>query len=166
MRKTIININKNYTVLNMSYAKVVNLKNLSAKSDLFGAIASAICLIHFMATPFIFVAHAEMHQNGHFHGPSPLWWNVIDIIFLVIALVVVYWSAKSSSKIWVKYILYASWIFLASLILNENIEGVHLPEAMIYAPAFSLIVFHLYNKNIVNAKMISVILNSKLKTIL
>jgi len=131
----------------MPYANLLNLKNLSAKSDLFGAIASAVCLIHCLATPFLFVAHAEMHQHGqHHHGPSPLWWNVIDIIFLIISIGAVYWSAKSSSKTWVKAVLYFSWLFLAFLILNEKFEGFHLPEVLIYIPAFSLIIFHLYNK--------------------
>ena len=130
----------------MPSTKLLNINNLSTKSDFFGAIASGICLIHCIATPFIFVAHAGMHQHGHHHGSSPLWWNVIDIIFLIISLGAVYWSAKSSSKTWVKYVLYASWVFLAFLILNEKLEGIHLPEDLIYIPAFSLIVFHLYNK--------------------
>jgi hypothetical protein len=137
----------------MADANLLNIKNLSTKSDFFGAIASAICLIHCLLTPFLFVTHAGMHQYGHYHhGPSPLWWNVIDIIFLIISLGAVYWSAKSSSKIWVKYILYASWVFLAFLILNEKFQGVHLPEVLIYIPAFSLIIFHLYNKKYCQCK--------------
>jgi hypothetical protein len=71
---------------------------------------------------------------------------VIDIIFLVISLVAVYWSAKSSSNTWVKIALYASWVLLTFLIINEKIEGIHLQEALIYVPAVSLIVFHLYNR--------------------
>jgi len=131
----------------MLYVNSPNIKNLSSNSDLFGALASAICLIHCLATPFLFVAHAEMHQHAHhYHGTSPIWWNVIDIIFLFISLGAVYWSVKSSSKTWVNAVLYCSWLFLAFLILNEKFEGFHLPEALIYFPAFSLIIFHLYNK--------------------
>jgi len=130
----------------MPYANLLNLKKLSSNSDLFGATASGICLVHCVATPFLFVAHAEMHQHGHPHGASPFWWNVIDIFFLVISLAAVYWSAKSSSETWVKAVLYFSWLFLAFLNLNEKFGGIHLPEALIYIPAVSLIVFHLYNK--------------------
>ena len=124
---------------------IMNTLKFQLKSDFVGALASAICLIHCLATPFLFVSAASI-DHSHHHGDSPLWWSLIDIAFLAISLIAVYFSAKSSGKTWVKYALYFSWAGLAFFILNEKFEGIHLPEALIYIPALSLIIFHLYNK--------------------
>jgi len=117
------------------------------RSDTMGAIASGLCLIHCVATPFLFVAHAGAHghEHGHGHG-SPLWWGTIDLLFLAISLLAVWWSSRNSSKQWVKYALYVSWAGLAFLILNEKLGWVHLLEEAIYLPALSLVFLHLYNR--------------------
>lgn len=117
------------------------------KSDVWGALASGICLIHCMATPFIFVSAASMeHRHHHHHGDSPLWWSAIDIVFIVISFLAVYWSAKSSSRTWMKYALYICWASLTFFVFNEKIDGIYLSHALIYFPAFGLIALHLYNK--------------------
>ena len=36
----------------------LSIKTLTTKSDLWGAFASGLCLIHCLATPFIFLAQA------------------------------------------------------------------------------------------------------------
>ena len=115
------------------------------KSDLLGAFASGLCLIHCLATPFLFVAHAEVSTHAH-HAASPVWWGLIDVALLFVSFAAVYWAAKNSSKDWMKFALYFSWITLASIILNEKLEGFHLAEAWIYAPTVSLVVLHLYNR--------------------
>ena len=119
------------------------------QSDLLGAIASGLCLIHCLATPFLFVAHAGVHAHGHHdghHAESPFWWGLIDITLLIVSLTAVYWSVKNTSKQWMKYALYASWAFLAFIILNEKFEMMHLAEAWVYFPALSLVVLHVYNR--------------------
>ncbi|MEM1135033.1 MAG: hypothetical protein AAGI07_04285 [Bacteroidota bacterium] len=40
------------------------------KLDLLGSLASALCLIHYLATPFLFIAHAS--TVGHAEA-SPFW---------------------------------------------------------------------------------------------
>lgn len=114
------------------------------QSDYIGAIASGICLLHCIATPFLFASAAGL--DHHHHGESPFWWSSIDVIFIIISFIAVYRSARLSSKQWVKYALFASWAFLTFVLLNEKFEGIHLVEEIIYVPAFSLILFHLYNK--------------------
>jgi hypothetical protein len=114
------------------------------KSDNLGALASAICLVHCVATPFIFVSAASI--DHHHHGASPFWWNAIDLVFLVISLAAIYWSVKPSTKTWMKFGLYSSWALLALLIFSEKLDAIHFPEILMYIPAFSLIVLHLYNK--------------------
>ncbi len=116
------------------------------KFDLLGASASSLCLIHCLATPFLFVAEASVAHHHHGHGDTPLWWSVIDIVFIVISFFAVYFSSKTTSKNWVKYGLFASWALLTLIILNEKIEGVHLAEEWVYLPALSLVGLHLYNR--------------------
>ncbi|MEL7340201.1 MAG: MerC domain-containing protein [Bacteroidota bacterium] len=118
-----------------------------SRSDILGAAASSLCLIHCIATPFLFVAQAGLadHHDHHGHGASPAWWGFIDIALLVVSFAAVYWSVKKTTKQWLKFALYGSWVFLAFIILNEKLEFIHLAEAWIYAPAVSLVGFHLYN---------------------
>ena len=111
------------------------------KSDLLGAMASGLCLVHCLATPLLFVAQAGAH-----HADSPGWWKTIDIALLVVSLAAVYWAAKKTSRNWMKWALYGSWLALTFLIVNEKVEGVHLAEAWIYVPTVSLVGLHLYNR--------------------
>lgn len=113
-------------------------------SDTIGALAGGICLIHCIATPFIFVSAVSLGHSHH--AESPLWWNIIDIVFLVIGFIAVFRSVKQTTKKSIKYTLWSCWILLAFFILNEKFETVHLPHELIYIPAFGLIFFHLYNK--------------------
>jgi hypothetical protein len=117
---------------------------LQYESDNIGALASMICLIHCFATPFIFISAASLEHSHHYN--SPLWWSLIEIVLMIISFIAVFWSAKSSPQNWTKYALYISWIILAFFILNEKFDMIRLPEFMVYLPAFSLIVIHLYNR--------------------
>lgn len=117
-----------------------------SQSDTLGVFASGICLLHCIATPFLFVSAASLDHHDHHHADSPFWWSSIDVIFIIISFIAVYRSARLSSKQWVKYALFASWAFLTFVLLNEKFEGIHLVEEIIYVPAFSLILLHLYNK--------------------
>lgn len=124
---------------------MINTQSLQNKSnsDLLGAGASFLCLIHCLATPFLFVAQAGVATH---HVESPAWWGLIDITLLVVSLAAVYWAAQKSSRQWVKIALSVSWLCLALIILNEKVEGVHLAEEWIYLPTVCLIGLHLYNR--------------------
>lgn len=119
------------------------LLNLNSNSNIIGASASTLCLIHCLATPFLFAAHA-----GHVHGhhEHPFWWGTLDIIFIIISFFAVYWSAKHSSKKWMQYALWISWVLLCFVIVNEKLGLVHLIEEIIYIPSLALVGLHLYNR--------------------
>lgn len=117
-----------------------NFKN----TDYLGAISSFLCLIHCVATPFLFAAHAYATSG---HGvDAPEWWSWLNYGFLLISFVAVYFSVQNTSKSWMKYALYGSWVVLSLLILNEEYEIYHIPEIINYIPALALIVLHLYNR--------------------
>ncbi|GMN05339.1 hypothetical protein MTsPCn5_07270 [Croceitalea sp. MTPC5] len=111
--------------------------------NLIGALASGLCLIHYITTPFLFVAQAglSIHYDSH-----PQWWDFLDILFFVVSLVAVWWSGKTSSKPQVRLALWISWILLATVILNEKFSFFSLLEEAIYVPSVSLIFLHLYNR--------------------
>ena len=116
---------------------------IKEKSDTLGTAASSLCLIHCIATPFIFIAHAGSIACC---DATPVWWKFLDYIFLAISFFAIYWSVKTTTIKWMKSGLWLSWIALLIVILNEKLELIPLAEAVIYIPAFALVILHLYNK--------------------
>lgn len=122
----------------------MNLSRNLFESDLIGASASALCAVHCIATPFLFVA-----QSCHVEAcctSSPGWWNAIDYAFVGITFAAVFFSARNSAKSWMKYAMYASWVVLTVLIFNEKFSFFPIAEEWKYGCAFALISLHLYNR--------------------
>ena len=122
----------------------MNFSSALGKSDLIGAWSSGLCAVHCMATPFLFVAqscHAEACCDD-----SPGWWSAIDYGFVGITLVAVFFSAKNTSKEWMKYALYGSWFILSALVFNEKMAWISLTEEWKYGAAAVMISLHLYNR--------------------
>jgi len=112
------------------------------KSDSIGIISSGLCLIHCLATPFLFVAQAQVATSIE---KTTIWWSSIDFIFLFISLFAIYKSSLNSSKKWMKSALWVTWSLLALIILNEKLGIIEIPEETIYFPALGLIGLHFYN---------------------
>lgn len=116
---------------------------LSAKSDIIGAAASSLCLVHCIATPFLFVVHAGVVSAGEVR---PSWWGLLDFVFLTISLFAIIWTNKTTTKQWVGKALWISWLLLAFVVLNEKFSLFPLMEEVVYIPTTGLIFFHLYNR--------------------
>ncbi|WP_255592536.1 MerC domain-containing protein [Marixanthomonas sp. SCSIO 43207] len=127
------------------FLKKTMLVNLHSNSNILGSIASGLCLIHCIITPLLFVAHAGHIHEHHAHA-HPFWWGLIDLLFIAISLLAVYWSAKNTSKKWLRYALWISWFALSFVIFNEKLSFLSLAEEVIYIPAIALILFHLLNR--------------------
>lgn len=113
------------------------------KSDLFGVLASSLCMVHCLATPLFFVVQActvSCCETG------PLWWRMMDYVFLVVSIAAIYYSAKMTSLDWMPQAMYGSWALLVFLIFNEALQLLIIPHVFIYIPAFSLVFLHLYNR--------------------
>jgi len=123
---------------------MTNLVNLTSKSDSIGTLASILCFLHCLATPFLFAAQAGMTVE---HESHPWWWSSFDMIFLAISFFAVYWSARKTSKKWVTYAFWCLWTLLAVIIFNEKLEIGHLAEELIYLPTLGLISLHFYNRH-------------------
>ena len=115
---------------------------LKQKSDVIGAFASFICMIHCLATPFLFIASACSKSCC---ASAPTWWIWLDFIFLFISFFAVYRSTNSTSKTWIKPVLWTSWIALLSFILIEHNSSLVLSNFFKYISALSLAGFHIYN---------------------
>lgn len=114
----------------------------SIKTDFIGASASMICLIHCIATPFVFIAKS---CSDTCCVDTPLWWKIIDVLFLGISFTAIFQSAKNSSSKWVIRGLWISWTTLALIIVNEHLALLQLPNNSIYIPTIALVVLHICN---------------------
>ena len=113
------------------------------KSDTFGAIASFLCLVHCIVTPFIIIVLQTYSSEGIII--NPIWWQNLDLILLLISLIAVNHSARNTSKKFVKIALWSCWIILSVFILNEKFELLSLSELGTYFSSLSLVGFHVYN---------------------
>ena len=114
------------------------------KSDIIGASASGFCIIHCATTPILFLANLSVFACCE---KIPLWWQLLNYLFLTISFIAVISAVKKSTKVWLGIAFIASWTFLFLAILIETFEIVVIPEVLSYIPAFCLIALHLYNQN-------------------
>ncbi|MFK7934800.1 MAG: MerC domain-containing protein [Saprospiraceae bacterium] len=127
----------------------MNLKTLTIPaarnnpSDLFGALASSLCVIHCVATPLIFVVQASAIRCSEI---GPWWWRILDYLFLVVSIFAIYQSADKTSLAWMPKTMYIAWGVLAFLIINTTFHVLPIPHLLVYLPAFSLVFLHLYNR--------------------
>ena len=116
---------------------------ISTNSDTYGAIVSGACLVHCLLTPLLFILPMEFTLLPI--GGSLVFY-LLEITFLVLSFLAVYYSAKTTSHHWVKYALYASWASLSILIVNEQLAIFQWNEMLHYLPAIALIGLHLFNR--------------------
>ena len=118
------------------------IKAIKQKSDLIGASASALCLVHCVATPFIFIASACTKSCC---SSAPTWWIWLDFVFLLISFFSVFRSLQTTTKNWMKPLLWGAWCALFAFIFIEQFGTFHLQEGFKHAAASSLVVLHLHN---------------------
>ncbi|WP_425595548.1 MerC domain-containing protein [Saccharicrinis aurantiacus] len=112
-------------------------------ADSIGIASSTLCLIHCITTPFIFIAQA---CTSSCCATAPIWWKVVDFIFLAISFIAVYFSAKSSSKNWISISLYLLFGMISLLIINEHLIFFDVAIFPLYIAASLLAGLHFYNR--------------------
>ena len=78
------------------------MKLILDKSDTFGAISSLLCLVHCITTPFVIIVLQTYASEGIII--SPIWWQNLDSILLIISLIAVAQSSRYTSKKSVKIV--------------------------------------------------------------
>ena len=110
-------------------------------------LVSGLCLIHCIATPFVFVAQTCTRTCC---AETPIWWKTIDYIFLAVSFAAVWFSAKETSKSWLKIVLWINWVLLATVLIFEEAAIEIFFDKIVLVPAFTLIGLHFYNRIIIN----------------
>ena len=118
--------------------------DIKDNSDWIGALASGLCIIHCLATPFLFVLQSCSVGKSCCDG-APLWYSYLDYVFIVITFFAVYFSGRNSSKQWMKYSLMAAWFVLSIIMINEKVGLIAMSSLWKYAAAFILIGLHITN---------------------
>ena len=111
-------------------------------SDSIGALASTLCLIHCLATPFIFVVQSCAASCC---ASAPAWWICFDYFFLAISFLAIFKSTKTPQSNFMKYSLWSFWFLLFCLIVNESIEVLLINKNVLYFIAITLSSLHIYN---------------------
>ena len=115
---------------------------ITLKSDSLGAAASFLCMVHCLATPFLFVAQACAKTCC---SEAPMWWRAIDFVFLFISGMAIYSVSKTSSLKWVWIGLSLTWVLLAWSVTAESLAPALFSSWLKYSAASVLIGLHLYN---------------------
>ena len=115
------------------------MKGISIKSDSIGILASTVCMVHCIATPFLFVVKS---CSAVCCASAPGWWRWLDVFFLLISFFAIYHASKNTTKKWVAYAMWFSWTILFGVIANENLNIISIHEYIIYIPAFLLVFLH------------------------
>ena len=118
------------------------MKIIKIKIDKIGIIASTLCMIHCIATPFLFLAKS---CSASCCETTPSWWSSLDYIFLIVSFFAVYQTNKYSSNKYIIYAMWISWFFLLTVLLNHKFQLFILFEGAVYFPAMMLVFLHLYN---------------------
>ncbi len=116
--------------------------NYSIKVDYVGVVAGFLCLVHCLATPFIFIAKSCVVTCC---SNTPIWWHIIDYVFLFISFLAIYNTTQVSNKVWVKRMLWFNWGALFCILVNEKLEVITLPKELIFIPSILIVFLHIYN---------------------
>lgn len=111
-------------------------------SDGLGALASTLCLIHCLITPFIFVVQSCAASCC---ASAPGWWLFFDYFFLAISFYAIFKSTKTTQSNFMKYLLWSFWFLLFCLIVNESIQVLIINKNVLYFNAIALSSLHIYN---------------------
>ena len=118
------------------------MNRINLSFDNIGIIASTLCTIHCIATPFLFVARA---CSVTCCSDAPIWWVLIDYLFLVISFYAIFFIHKNITIKWLRASFWISWTILLITILNQSIDIIYLPKNFIYIPSIVIVVLHYYN---------------------
>ncbi len=122
----------------------MNLFKKSSYSDWLGVLASGLCVAHCAMIPLIFSAkpvfYGMIDRQVHNHGA----WASLDYIFLVLGLLAVYYSARHTAHVTLKWILWLAWGVFAFGLLSEPLE-LSFGKWLMYASSITLVIAHIGN---------------------
>ena len=118
------------------------MNKITISYDSVGIIASTLCAIHCIATPFLFIAKA---CTATCCSEAPSWWLMIDYIFLAVSFFAIYFINKNLTIKWLKFSFWITWVVLLFTIANHTTNLLPIPKNFIYIPSSLIIILHFYN---------------------
>ena len=115
---------------------------LQLQYDKIGIISSSLCMIHCIGTPFIFIAKACSVKCC---SEAPIWWLMIDYLFLIISFIAIYYTTKKPTKPWLNISFWIAWVILLLATLEHSFSLSIIPKYFIYIPATIVVALHFYN---------------------
>ncbi|WP_236974613.1 MerC domain-containing protein [Membranihabitans maritimus] len=117
---------------------------ISKNSDILGASSSALCILHCLISPLIFVLApiVDSGHSNHLHISGGGFWGFLDLIFLILGLIAVQFTSVRNTII--KKILWGAWLILA-LGLGMDKMGEVLGHFLMYTGSAGLVVTHIIN---------------------
>lgn len=112
------------------------------KPDSIGSIASILCLIHCIATPFIFITQVCTMSCC---AGAPVWWQSIDYIFVAISFFAIFKSTQTSSNKLIKIALWTTWFIFFFSIINKTVLLFNINSNVTYIAGLILALLHIYN---------------------
>ncbi|RPG57889.1 MAG: MerC domain-containing protein [Flavobacteriales bacterium TMED191] len=128
------------------------------KPDTIGSLASTLCLVHCLATPFIFITQACTISCC---ADTPIWWQSIDYIFIVISFFAILGATKTSTNKIISRLLWITWFIFFALILNKSLGLVYLDKNFGYSAGIILACLHIYNLRYCQCKSDNCCANNK-----
>lgn len=132
---------KDYDIVNIIFNKF-KMSVSKINSDTIGATASGLCMIHCVATPFLFIVSA---CTASCCNMAPGWWQGFDYFFLFVSIFAIYQTSKQTTNNWIILGLFTSWLGMLFFMVNAMQQWFPLHGNFKFIPAFLLIGLHLYN---------------------
>lgn len=117
-------------------------------ADRLGVISAVICTIHCMVVPALLLSKYAMgsllfeagHDGVHHAHALPVWWELLDYVFLAVGFFAVYHAAAHAATRRIRLSLWLSWSLLAIGVFFHN--SFHW---VVYFASASLITTHVFN---------------------
>lgn len=108
-----------------------------SRSDIMGIISSGLCIIHCLAFPIFLAASGNSASwlDHSFHG--------LDYLFVVLAIVAIYFSTRSLNRLWLQSAMWASGLLFAFMVLFHTYGPVFRIVGL--AASLLLVILHLIN---------------------
>lgn len=113
-------------------------------SDWLGAAASGLCAIHCTITPLFFVAKPVLASTIGEHSHHHELWAALDYVFLALSLLAVWYSARHTSLIIIKWVLWTAWGVFTVGLLSETFE-LSFGHWFMYIGSIALVITHIIN---------------------
>lgn len=108
--------------------------SFSNKADVVGIVASSVCIIHCLLTPFVAVLFSGILKEKY---------ELLNFVFLLVSLISVVLSVRSSKHNLFKGLFIYFWVQLSVALVFEDVNIIF--TLMMYFAAIGLIVTHVLN---------------------